>query len=554
MERIKSLLLALLVALSLVQSYFLMYGLPRPGVESKPEEDYLSADELGPEMSAEELVFPERMILHMGGERHTVFYPDHLFYELIYEKLKGRVFRGFQRNHAASVDWHMVRNEEPGVELRFARAVPFELLRRVFQLEGDFLFSRDLIDRIWIYTSDGREDVRAFLFSSDGANVYEVLRADMTAGDVRQFVGFGEYWVPYTMVDDDLYIPQESLTYPTWTVPYGKYTSEQMQRNLFFDPGITRMTQNSEDGSQIFTDGKRGLKIEQDGAWLVYTDPIAVSGEAADPVEPILSAVEFVNRHGGWNGPHLLAPGGERQDGEVVRFQQYFQGLPVLPGRPDMRFGYMQLIMQQGEVAQYERPLIVMETAADAPAEGELSPGADVPGENGAVGPAADGTVSGAGEGESKAEDEGGAPVAETDGAGAADAGNGGGAFGESRNSGHAAGTDGGSGNAGNAGAGNAKAGKANGGNANAGNENPGDTNAGPADGRTGAGGKAAERGPSRSLPAGETLMRLIRQKANGARVEALLPVYRAVVREDRIWLTPAWAIRLADGEWRLLE
>jgi len=225
MEKVKSAFLAFLVALSLVQSYFLMYGMPRLGVETKPEEDYLSADELGPEMSVEQLVFPERIILHLDGNRHTVFYPDHLFYRLIFDKVKGRAFRGVQRNHVSSVDWRAVRNEEIGVELRFPRAVPFELLQRVFQLEGDFLFSRDSIGRIWIYAGEGREDVRAFLFSSDGENVYEVLRADMTAGDMRQFVGFGEYWLPYTAVDDDLYIPQQPLTYPVWTVPYSKYTS-----------------------------------------------------------------------------------------------------------------------------------------------------------------------------------------------------------------------------------------------------------------------------------------------------------------------------------------
>ena len=519
MEKVKSAFLAFLVALSLVQSYFLMYGMPRLGVETKPEEDYLSADELGPEMSVEQLVFPERIILHLDGNRHTVFYPDHLFYRLIFDKVKGRAFRGFQRNHVSSVDWRAVRNEEIGVELRFPRAVPFELLQRVFQLEGDFLFSRDSIGRIWIYAGEGREDVRAFLFSSDGENVYEVLRADMTAGDVRQFVGFGEYWVPYTAVDDDLYIPQQPLTYPVWTVPYSKYTSEQMQRNLFFDPGNTRMTQSSEDGSQIFTDGRRGLKIEQEGTWLVYTDPIAVSGEPADPVEPILSAVEFVNRHGGWNGAHLLVPGGERGDGKVVRFQQYFQGLPVLPGQTGPRFGYMQLTMQRGEVAQYERPLIVMATVDEEPAADEPSPDATVPGENGAQRPA-DGTATRenpaettAGEQADTAAEAQEARENETGGNGAGGA--------SAANGETVTGKSGGSTGEGNS----------------------------PVSGQT-----VPERGPSRELPAGEKLEQLVRQQAAGAKVEALLPAYRAAMSKDRIWLTPVWAIRLADGEWRVLN
>jgi hypothetical protein len=249
-----------------------------------------------------------------------------------------------------------------------------------------------------------------------------------------------------------------------------------------------------------------------------------------------VSAVEFVNRHGGWNGTHLLAPGSVRQDGEVVRFQQYFQGLPVLPGRSGMRFGYMQLTMQQGEVAQYERPLIVMETEAEKPAEEAAPPGADVPGEDGANGPAEDGAVSGGGKGES------GASVSAEDGAKSAVAGNGGHASGGTGNGGHASGATGNGGTTGGSG-----------GSLNGGNLNDGDAN-GESDGAGADGQVVAERGLSRELPAGETLERLIRQKADGAPVEALLPVYRAVVREDRIWLTPVWAIRLADGEWRVLD
>src|SRR5690606_8616195 len=132
MEKAKSAALALLVALSLVQSYFLMYGLPNLGAESEAEGYYLSAEVPGSRKSVEQLVFPERIILHLGAQRHTGFYPDHLFYDLVYEKLKGRVFRGFQRVTAASVDWAQVRAEEAGVELRFAQAVPFALLQRVF--------------------------------------------------------------------------------------------------------------------------------------------------------------------------------------------------------------------------------------------------------------------------------------------------------------------------------------------------------------------------------------------------------------------------------------
>ena len=567
MEKAKSAALALLVALSLVQSYFLMYGLPSLGAESEAEGYYLSAEVPGSRKSVEQLVFPERIILHLGGQRHTVFYPDHLFYDLIYEKLKGRVFRGFQRVAAASVDWAQVRAEEAGVELRFAQAVPFALLQRVFKLEGDFLFSRDTIEKIWIYAPEGREDVRAFLFGSDGTVVYEALRVDMTAGDVRQFVGFGEYWPAYRHIDDDLYIPERPLTYPVQIVPYRKYLPEQLGGSLFFDPGATRMTYSSKDGSQILTDGKRGLKVEQNGTWLVYTDPMAVNGGISDPLEQLRAAVEFVNRHGGWDGVHLLVPSAESPEGETIRFQQYFRGLPVLPGWEGNKFGHMQLVVRQGEVAQYERPLIVLE---DAGTDGEFLA---APGLAGPAGP--DGTVPGATE---EPDGEEGTPSAEgTEGEKASDSldGNESGAAGEEGTDSvrsedgrpeaggapdesapgaqgpsegePAAGAEGGARAAAPEGAAERISGDAIGGLTPAEAGPPAPT--GPE-----AGAGSVRFANAIDLSYGDALLRQIRLKAEGKKIKSLVPAYRAILHDDHIRLVPVWAIRLANGEWRVTD
>jgi len=570
MEKAKSAALALLVALSLVQSYFLMYGLPSLGAESEAEGYYLSAEVPGSRKSVEQLVFPERIILHLGGQRHTVFYPDHLFYDLIYEKLKGRVFRGFQRVAAASVDWAQVRAEEAGVELRFAQAVPFALLQRVFKLEGDFLFSRDAIEKIWIYAPEGRDDVRAFLFGSDGTIVYEALRVDMTAGDVRQFVGFGEYWPAYRFIDDDLYIPERPLTYPVWTVQYRKYLPEQLERSLFFDPGATRMTYSSKDGSQILTDGKRGLRVEQNGTWLVYTDPMAVNGGISDPLERLLSAVEFVNRHGGWDGTHLLVQSAESPEGETIRFQQYFHGLPVLPGWEGQKFGHMKLVVRQGEVAQYERPLIVME---DAGTDGKFLMAPGIAGSAGSDGPVPGVTEGSAGEeGHQASEGTGGENASDNLGgneSGVAGEGgtDGGRSDGDRSEAGgapdeHASGVKGPS-------EGEPMAGETTGAEVGAlaeaperAENTPGEANGGLTSAETGSPaptGLAAGDGSVRlsrtiDLSYGDALLKQVRLRAEGKKIKAVVPAYRALLYDDHIRLVPVWAIRLADGEWRATD
>jgi regulatory protein YycH of two-component signal transduction system YycFG len=143
-------------------------------------------------------------------------------------------------------------------------------------------------------------------------------------------------------------------------VAFDRYTTEQMQDNLFFDPGSTRTIQDSKSGPQFYTDGKIGLKIEQDGTWLSYTDSVAPVGGDNDLINNVMAAVSFVNQHGGWNGKHQFVKETDTQTGgAIIRFQQYYEEVPIVSGG-GMNFGFMQLTMQQGGVSSYNRSLVVL--------------------------------------------------------------------------------------------------------------------------------------------------------------------------------------------------
>lgn len=370
MEKAKSVLLGVLVLLSMIQSYFLLYSMPSLEARVRSGQDYVQAEPLGPSQEVKDLLFPEQIILHLGEDRHTVFYPDNApYYDLIMEKLTGRDFKGIQQSSAAAVNWDQVRREDKGLELRFDRPIPFELLQDIFKIDADFLFSRDMIDRIWIFVRKDSEEVRTFFFSSDDRVVYESLRADLTVGDVETNVGFGEYWTPYRTTDGRLYVPEEDYNRLTQLqVPITRYTIEQMQRNLFFDPGVTRAIQERGGGDRIYTDGKRGLKVGENGGWMSYTDPVAPTEGQTDLIDNVTAAVRFVNQHGGWNGMYRLAGTGESdtigEGANVIRFQQYYDKVPIVSGH-NLTYGYMQLQLQQGTVTSYERSLLLLD---DAPA------------------------------------------------------------------------------------------------------------------------------------------------------------------------------------------
>jgi regulatory protein YycH of two-component signal transduction system YycFG len=363
MDKLKSVLLAVLVIVSLVQSYFLAYSMPSMEAKVTTHQDYVQTDPLGPEADVKDLLFPEQIVLHLGGDKHTVFFPDNTpFYDLILKKLQGREFRGLQRDTVQVVNWDEVRRQDQGLELRFGRAIPFQLLQRVFKIDDNVLFSRDSIDRIWIFARKDSGEVRTFFFSSDGRNVYESQRADLTVGDVATNVGFGQYWTPYQTLDGQLYIPDKSYEWVTeQQAPITRYTTVQMQRSLFIDPGLTRSIQERKDGSRIYTDGRRGLQIEQASGWMSYTDPVAPTETQNDLVDNVVAAVQFVNQHGGWNGQYRMAlPPEPDPDNNVIRFQQYYDRVPIFSG-DKLTLGYMQLRLQQGTVTSYERSLMLLD-------------------------------------------------------------------------------------------------------------------------------------------------------------------------------------------------
>ncbi|WP_339818834.1 two-component system activity regulator YycH [Paenibacillus sp. FSL R7-0216] len=360
-ERVKSLALALLVACSLVQSYFLIYQLPGSNPVVKSESDYIRTENMGTTQEADVMLFPAQIAVHMGEERHTVFYPDSTFYNLIYNRLKGRQFEGFQRYDIDNIQWSDIRSKDIGVELEFGGGVPVQLLQKVMQIAPDPLFDAENVNRLLIFNTGTDDQVRVFFFSSRGDVVYEATKADLTVQDVQQQVDFGKDWVPYTLTDG-YYVPEEPIDLVETGLNIGLYTTEQMQ-SLFFDPSITRYIREK-DGSEIYTDSKRSLQVKQNRNWINYTDPAAPSAGENSPSKNVLSSIDFVNQHGGWNGKYRLEQTSEgiEENQQRVVFQQYygtgqFGAFPIID-LPTFHYGAITLEMRQGTIAGYERSLI----------------------------------------------------------------------------------------------------------------------------------------------------------------------------------------------------
>ncbi|MCM3785324.1 two-component system activity regulator YycH [Neobacillus mesonae] len=356
-ERIKTVVLAMLIAASLIQSYFLIYRIPGSYSIVTSESNYIKTENMGQEQRIENLIFPDHMVIHMGEDRHTLFYPESTFYQLIYSRLQGRNFGDFQRQSISSGNWNELKKDNPGIELSFEGGVPVTLLQRVMQLGSDPLFEAETISKLWIYT-DKDDKVHALFFSSRGDVVYEAADVDLTVQDVQQHVDFGTGWTPYKLTSEGYYIPQESLEMIQVEVPTAQYTVEQMQRSLFFDPSMTRNIQEK-DGSEIYTDSKRSLQVKFNQRWISYNDPAAVQTSEVDRTKDTLAGVDFVNQHGGFNGTYRLNIGSDEESTQV-NLLPYYESYPVL-NLPEYGFEHMHLEVQKELVSTYERSLLYLE-------------------------------------------------------------------------------------------------------------------------------------------------------------------------------------------------
>ena len=356
-EGLKNTVLVLLITASLVQSYFLIYRLPGSYSIVNSESNYIKTENMGQEQRVENLLFPDQMIIHMGKDKHTIFYPESTFYQLIYSRLQGRNFGNFERQSVDSADWEELKKKHPGIELSFDGGIPVSLLQRVMQLDPDSLFQAETIHKIWIYTTNKDPKVHALFFSARGDVVYEASDVDLTVQDVLQHVDFGTGWTRYQLTEAGYYIPEEPFEVLQVEIPTGQYTVEQMQRSLFFDPSMTRNIQEK-DGSEIYTDSKRSLQVKYNQRWISYNDPAAVLTSEVDRTKDVLAAVDFVNQYGGFNGTYRLTMNTENQSTEI-NLLPYYDSYQILD-LPQYGFEHIYLDVQKESVATYERSLLYL--------------------------------------------------------------------------------------------------------------------------------------------------------------------------------------------------
>lgn len=353
MEKLKSILLVTLIFTSLFQTYLLAYN--RPNLDPILQSEYIETEILGEQKELTQLIHPQQVILNHGDETYSMLYPHSVFYNLIVNKLKEITFEGFVELNQSTVNWNTLRNEHKGVQIQFKEGLSIRVLEQLFEKQLLAIARSEYIDRIWLIHDGETERVRAFFFSVTGVRIYEATRMDLTIDEIRQFVNLGQYLPEYRMVDHRYYVPESEVYMVHYKTPYIQYTPEQLHKSLFADPSISRKILER-DGTEIITDGKRGLRFDRLLSWMSYSDPVVTDNLTNDVRENIVGAIQFINRHGGWDGQYIMNHVRSNRD-ETIIFRQYINSYPIVSPDP-AQFGYMKVSLQKGDVYSYERSLI----------------------------------------------------------------------------------------------------------------------------------------------------------------------------------------------------
>ncbi|MCL6457790.1 MAG: hypothetical protein K6T85_07270 [Gorillibacterium sp.] len=360
-EKIKSAVLAILVVGSLVQSYILAYGSPK--LDLLTPTTYVPSELRGTQTELADLLIPHQLILHLGGSDHTVLMPfssQQQFYKMIFRDfLQKRRFEDLRKLSVSNLidrNWNSIRNNNPGIEMVFNEGLPLTALQRVLEIKSDGIDSPLNIKRILIYANTTGEP-EAYFFTEDEGTVY-AAQTDMDINEVQKNVAFGQYLTRYSPQYLGYYLPDEPIPVVRYKYTYTQFTADELKRSLFVDPNIVKNLQEK-DGSQIYTDAKRGLQLQNDRQWMIYTDSLAAPAVSkVSGVAIIESATQFVNQHGGWNGTFLLNKIVQSVDAKPQRlqFRQYIDNLPLF-GSTEEDMGAINLELQQGIVSSYERSL-----------------------------------------------------------------------------------------------------------------------------------------------------------------------------------------------------
>ena len=364
MEKIKSLVLLLLVFSSVFLSAILIFYSPNSGNIALSE--YLPQIHLGQNTEYQAIVRPEKIIYHQGNNNHTVVRPNQYLYSVLEKDFDLWSFYDLSLEYNR-IDWLETVENQPGIEVIFPSALPQGIISSIFKLYETNINIYG-VNRLWI-TNDLNDNVIAYFISDERDQIY-VAQTSISNTKLIQYTGLASKAPKYSYhlsseneekskVNLMFYLPVEGIELKKIKSSFITVPLDDLKQLLFIDPSIAKIYELENGKDYLYTDGTRSLQFFSEDRYISYFQPIAENKKEVNLENDVSLAIRYINQHGGWDGIYQLAEVkevvGTKQT--FLEFTKYIDGyqLKVL----DNIFGSIQLQLTDGFVSSLMRSTII---------------------------------------------------------------------------------------------------------------------------------------------------------------------------------------------------
>lgn len=368
-ERVKSVVLTILILTSLVLSGVLWYG--SPNVEEMNRNDYIPQQLIGESRQLEDLVKPRSVVYHSGDGRHFMSFSGDAVYDSITASMPEWQVTRLEEKVMTTSEWKSFLNGYRSLELRFPVSIPTALFAERLSPGMEPGERLTEIDRIWVYRLQNEWNVLLIsdvenrmyegkLILDSGEDVFEQVSelGPLRVTPVMERIVSANPYEPIRMKIH--YFPEGEMSMPEWEASLEEIDLEQLKNLLFLDPSLVRTVTDAEEGAVVMQDGSRTVRYVEANR-MIYYQNYKVKLDVTPIVQDFHDAVQFVNHHGGWMADHYLANLDEAKNGDKgnrYEFRLMKDGLPVYAqGDDDWRGTLLTVESKGGHVLRYDRSL-----------------------------------------------------------------------------------------------------------------------------------------------------------------------------------------------------
>ncbi len=334
-EKIKSILLMLLVALSLFMTYQLWYGQKPAQLIAEDVFERVIAEQPRP---LEEVLTPEKIVVN-AEEGYYIFRQGDPDFIILWEAVSQVLQEG---SSSFMVEDNMVEGDfnnlltlyfnpvlPVGADLPWLSEAPDSTVRaiKINSLEDKIwfeLFERDNVSGLSLLLLPEITEIIAGLIADRGSENlvnHALLTDDLILAVMEKNLNLTE----------PIYVPMETVEMERLVLKPEEIDSDLILKTFFIDYNLARIIEEK-DGGLIYTDGDRGLRLSSTG--FEYSAPRLEDGQAnASYPDAMFNSSSVIGYHGGWPESlrlvSLYLTGRGRTGYYIAEWQAYHQGYPL---------------------------------------------------------------------------------------------------------------------------------------------------------------------------------------------------------------------------------